>query len=89
LKTTVKKPFNIFHWFVLGVFCGIGLGIIIGLILSALGLVNTEWPNGPPDWEIIKWFAYRAAFLCALYGAVIGGVVGFMIGLVRSNRQQD
>jgi hypothetical protein len=87
LKTAVKKPFNVFHWLVLGVVCGIGLGAIIGLILSTIGFATTEWPHGPPSWEIRKWYASRAAFMCAMYGAVLGGVVGLVIGVVRSDRE--
>lgn len=86
-NSPVKKPFNIFHWFVLGVVSGIPLGIIICLVINIINLVRTEWPNGPPSWEVIKWGLSRAAFVCAIGGAAIGGFVGFAIGAVRARKE--
>jgi hypothetical protein len=61
IEPAVKKPFNTFHWFVLGVVFGIGPGIITALIGVTINIVTNEWPNGPPDWEIIKRRLSRAA----------------------------
>jgi hypothetical protein len=87
IKTRRKKPFNTFHWFVLGVVFGIGLGIITGLIVATINIVTNEWPNGPPSWGIIKWVLSMGATIYGMGGAVVGGFVGFIIGVVRSPRQ--
>jgi hypothetical protein len=87
LNPTARKPFNTFHWFVLGVYVGIGLGIITGLIIAAINLATTEWPYGSPSWEVRKRRLSIGAVVYGLGGAVLGGMVGIVIGVIRSDRE--
>jgi hypothetical protein len=87
LNPPVKKPFNTFHWFVLGVICGIALGIITVLVVAAVKLATRESPYNPESWEIVKWGLSRAVFIFGMGGAVFGGFVGIVIGIVRSDRE--